>query len=159
ESIDIQYKKAVEEIQQIEVLLRAPLEVPPIMRNERDVTVRSNFEKKSYLDSVAKAKEYIAAGDIFQVVLSQRFEVELPTSPFEIYRALRIVNPSPYMYFLKMPDTSIVGSSPEMLVRVRERRLEYRPIAGTLPRGATDAEDEANAERLRNDPKERAEHI
>jgi anthranilate synthase component 1 len=85
--------------------------------------------------------------------------VELPTSPFEIYRALRIVNPSPYMYFLKMPDTSIVGSSPEMLVRVRERQLEYRPIAGTLPRGATDAEDESNAERLRNDPKERAEHI
>src|SRR5712691_5455870 len=103
------------------------------------VAVHSNFEKKHYLASVQKAKEYIAAGDIFQVVLSQRFEVDLPTPPFEIYRALRIVNPSPYMYFLKMPDTSIVGSSPEMLVRVRERQLEYRPIAGTLPRGATDA--------------------
>jgi len=159
ESIDIQYQKAVEEIQQIEVLLRAPLEVPPITRNERDVTVRSNFEKKSYLDSVARAKEYIAAGDIFQVVLSQRFEVDLPTSPFEIYRALRIVNPSPYMYFLKMPDTSIVGSSPEMLVRVRDREVEYRPIAGTLPRGANETEDEANAETLRGDEKERAEHI
>jgi anthranilate synthase component 1 len=133
--------------------------VPPVTRNDRDVSVHSNFEKKDYLDAVRKAKEYIAAGDIFQVVLSQRFEVELPTPAFEIYRALRIVNPSPYMYFLKMPDTTIVGSSPEMLVRVRENLLEYRPIAGTLPRGATDAEDESNAEKLRNDPKERAEHI
>src|SRR5436190_16180680 len=159
ESIDIQYEKAVEEIHQIEALLRAPLEIPPVTRNERDVTVRSNFEKQSYLDAVAKAKEYIAAGDIFQVVLSQRFEVDLPTSPFEIYRALRIVNPSPYMYFLKMPETSIVGSSPEMLVRVRDREVEYRPIAGTLPRGGSEAEDEKNADRLRCDEKERAEHI
>jgi anthranilate synthase component 1 len=123
------------------------------------VAVRSNFEKQDYLAAVARAKEYIAAGDIFQVVLAQRFEVDLPTPPFEIYRALRIVNPSPYMYFLKMPDTCIVGSSPEMLVRVREQEIEYRPIAGTLPRGGTDAEDEANAERLSNDEKERAEHI
>ena len=159
ESIDVQYKKAVEEIQQIETLLRAPLEIPPVVQNENDVAVRSNFEKQDYLAAVAKAKEYIAAGDIFQVVLAQRFEVDLPTSPFEIYRALRIVNPSPYMYFLKMPDTSIVGSSPEMLVRVREQEIEYRPIAGTLPRGATDTEDENNAERLRHDEKERAEHI
>ena len=159
EAIDIQYRKAVEEIQQIEALLRVPLEVPPVTHNERDVTVRSNFEKKDYLDSVVKAKEYIAAGDIFQVVLSQRFEVDLPTTPFEIYRALRIVNPSPYMYFLKMPETTIVGSSPEMLVRVRDREVEYRPIAGTLPRGVNEAEDEANAEKLRGDEKERAEHI
>ena len=159
DSIEIQYRQAVQEIQEIEALLRAPLEIPPSTRNEGDVAVRSNFEKKDYLDAVAKAKEYIAAGDIFQVVLSQRFEVDLPTSPFEIYRALRIVNPSPYMYFLKMPETSIVGSSPEMLVRVREREVEYRPIAGTLPRGATAIEDEANAEKLRGDEKERAEHI
>ena len=159
EPVEVQYQKAVEEIAHIESLLRAPLEMPAVMRNERDVTVRSNFEKKDYLVSVGKAKEYIAAGDIFQVVLSQRFEVDLPTSPFEIYRALRIVNPSPYMYFLKMPDTCIVGSSPEMLVRVRDGQLEYRPIAGTLPRGASDAEDEANAEKLRKDEKERAEHI
>ena len=159
DSIEIQYQKAVEEIQAIETLLRAPLEMTPVTRNDRDVTVRSNFEKKDYLDAVAKSKEYIAAGDIFQVVVSQRFEVDLPTSPFEIYRALRIVNPSPYMYFLKMPETTIVGSSPEMLVRVRDREIEYRPIAGTLPRGASNAEDEANAVRLRNDEKERAEHI
>jgi len=159
ESIDVQYRRAVEEIQRIESLLRAPLEIPPVTRNDRDVPVRSNFDKKDYLEAVANAKEYIAAGDIFQVVLSQRFEVDLPTPSFEIYRALRIVNPSPYMYFLKMPETTIVGSSPEMLVRVRARDIEYRPIAGTLPRGSSNTEDEANAERLRNDEKERAEHI
>jgi anthranilate synthase component 1 len=159
EPLELQYQKAIAEIQQIEALLRAPLEMPTVIRNETDVTVRSNFEKSAYLAAVDKAKEYIAAGDIFQVVLAQRFEVDLPTAPFEVYRALRIVNPSPYMYFLKMPDTCIVGSSPEMLVRVREQEIEYRPIAGTLPRGASDAEDESNAERLRNDEKERAEHI
>ena len=159
ESLKVQYQKAVEEIAHIEGLLRAPLEMPHVTRDEREVVVRSNFEKKDYLAAVAKAKEYIAAGDIFQVVLSQRFEVDLLTAPVEIYRALRIVNPSPYMYFLKMPDTSIVGSSPEMLVRVRDRQLEYRPIAGTLPRGTSEAEDEENAEKLRNDEKERAEHI
>jgi anthranilate synthase component 1 len=159
DSIETLYQNAVDDIQTIEALLRTPLEIPPVTQNDRDVTVRSNFDKKDYLSAVAKAKEYIAAGDIFQVVLSQRFEVDLPTSPFEIYRALRIVNPSPYMYFLKIPETAIVGSSPEMLVRVRDREIEYRPIAGTLPRGATHAEDEANAERLRNDEKERAEHI
>src|SRR5207249_3708704 len=157
--IQIQYDKAVDEIRQIEQILRAPLEIPEVARNDKDLVVRSNFEKKDYLKAVAAAKDYIAAGDIFQVVLSQRFEVDLPASPFEIYRALRIVNPSPYMYFLKMPDASIVGSSPEMLGRVRNREVEYRPIAGTLPRGKDDAEDEALAERLRNDEKERAEHI
>jgi anthranilate synthase component 1 len=159
DSIEVQYRKAVDEIERMESLLREPLPVPPVTRNDRDVAVRSNFEKNDYLTAVGKAKEYIAAGDIFQVVLSQRFEVDLPTPPFEIYRALRVVNPSPYMYYLKMPETTIVGSSPEMLVRVRDREIEYRPIAGTLPRGASNAEDEANAERLRNDEKERAEHI
>src|SRR5262245_23939227 len=158
-SIEEQYNAAVQEIGRIETLLRAPVEVPAATKAEGDVVVRSNFEKKDFLSAVVKAKEYIAAGDIFQVVLSQRFEVDLPTAPFEIYRALRVVNPSPYMYFLKMPDTTIVGSSPEMLVRVRGREIEYRPIAGTLPRGGNHAENEANAERLRNDEKERAEHI
>jgi anthranilate synthase component 1 len=159
EPIEVQYNKAVEEIGQIESILRSPLEAPPVTRNGKDALVRSNFDKKDYLQAVAKAKEYIAAGDIFQVVLSQRFEVDLPASPFDIYRALRIVNPSPYMYFLKMPDTSIVGSSPEMLVKIHDRELEYRPIAGTLPRGKDEAEDDANAEKLSADEKERAEHI
>jgi len=159
EPIEVQYNKAVEEIGQIESILRSPLEAPPVTRNGKDTLVRSNFDKKDYLQAVAKAKEYIAAGDIFQVVLSQRFEVDLPASPFDIYRALRIVNPSPYMYFLKMPETSIVGSSPEMLVKIHDRELEYRPIAGTLPRGKDEAEDDANAEKLSADEKERAEHI
>ena len=159
EPIEVQYNKAVDEIRQIEQILRAPLEILEVARNGKELVVRSNFEKKDYLNAVAAAKEYIAAGDIFQVVLSQRFEVDLPASPFEIYRALRIVNPSPYMYFLKMPDASIVGSSPEMLVRVRNREVEYRPIAGTLPRGKDEAEDEALAEKLRDDEKERAEHL
>jgi len=159
EPIEVQYNKAVEEIGQIESILRSPLEAPPVTRNGKDALVRSNFDKKDYLQAVAKAKEYIAAGDIFQVVLSQRFEVDLPASPFDIYRALRIVNPSPYMYFLKMPETSIVGSSPEMLVKIHDRELEYRPIAGTLPRGKDEAEDDANAEKLSADEKERAEHI
>ena len=159
EPIEVQYNKAVDEIRQIEQILRAPLEILEVARNGKELVVRSNFEKKDYLNAVAAAKEYIAAGDIFQVVLSQRFEVDLSASPFEIYRALRIVNPSPYMYFLKMPDASIVGSSPEMLVRVRNREVEYRPIAGTLPRGKDEAEDEALAEKLRDDEKERAEHL
>jgi anthranilate synthase component I len=158
-SIDEQYNAAVKEIDRIEALLRAPLEVPPSNKVEGDVVVRSNFEKKDFLDAVDKAKEYIAAGDIFQVVLAQRFEVDLPTSPFEIYRALRIVNPSPYMYFLKMPDVTIVGASPEMLVKIHDRDVEYRPLAGTRPRGANEAEDEKLGEELLADEKERAEHI
>ena len=158
-TIESQYARAVEEIRKIEALLRAPLETPETTRKEGELVVRSNFEKKDYLNAVLKAKEYIAAGDIFQVVLSQRFEVDLPATPFEIYRALRIVNPSPYMYFLKMPDSAIVGSSPEMLVKLRDREIEYRPIAGTRARGKDEAEDDALAEELAADEKERAEHI
>ena len=106
-------------------------------RTTRRSAVRSNFEKKDYLKAVGKAKEYIAAGDIFQVVLSQRFEVDLPTAPFEIYRALRIVNPSPYMYFLKMPEADDRRLVAEMLVKIQGREVSYRPIAGTRPRGPT----------------------
>lgn len=157
--IELQYQQAEEEIRRIEALLRSPLEPPAAVRNDEEIRVRSNFEKSDYLKAVAKAKEYIAAGDIFQVVLSQRFEVDLKTPPFEIYRALRIVNPSPYMYFLKMPDASIVGSSPEMLVKIRGQEASYRPIAGTRPRGTSDEEDETLAQELLADEKERAEHI
>ena len=157
--LDVQYAQAEKEIQRIEALLRAPLEPPVPSANRDEVQVSSNFEKAKYLDAVVKAKEYIAAGDIFQVVLSQRFEVDLKTPPFEIYRALRIVNPSPYMYFLKMPDATIVGSSPEMLVKIHGNEASYRPIAGTRPRGANSAEDEQLAQELLADEKERAEHI
>ena len=159
DSIEAQYAQATEEIRRIEALLRAPLEPPTPTVVKDEVQIRSNFEKADYLNSVIKAKEYIAAGDIFQVVLSQRFEVDLKTPPFEIYRALRIVNPSPYMYFLKMPESTIVGSSPEMLVKIHGREASYRPIAGTRPRGTTPAEDENLAQELLADEKERAEHI
>ena len=157
--LEQQYREAVEEIRRIERLLRTPIEMPLLPSGKDAATVRSNIEKDAYLKSVEIAKEHIAAGDIFQVVLSQRFEVDLKISPFEIYRALRIVNPSPYMYFLKMPDTAIAGSSPEMLVKIRGREVLYRPIAGTRPRGRTDAEDESLARELLADEKERAEHI
>src|SRR6185436_9709559 len=159
ESIEKQYAQATEEIQRIEQLLRTPLEPPPSTPNYDELQVRSNFEKNDYLQAVATAKEHIAAGDIFQVVLAQRFEVDLKTHPFEIYRALRIVNPSPYMYYLKMPEATIVGSSPEMLVKIQGREAFYRPIAGTRPRGANDIEDEKLAQELAADEKERAEHI
>jgi anthranilate synthase component 1 len=159
EPIEQQYEAAVMEISQIESLLRSPLEMPTPAGKPGESPVRSNFEKAAYLKAIDKAKEYIAAGDIFQVVLAQRFELDLPVTPFEIYRALRIVNPSPYMYFLKMADTSIVGSSPEMLVKIRQREIEYRPIAGTQPRGKNETEDEQIARALAADEKERAEHI
>jgi anthranilate synthase component I len=112
-----------------------------------------------FLKSVERAKEYIAAGDIFQVVLSQRLDFIPEVSPFDIYRALRTVNPSPYLYFLRMDDTHVLGSSPEMLVRVTGKKLEYRPIAGTHPRGIDDAEDRRIEQQMLHDEKERAEHV
>ncbi|MFB3915199.1 MAG: anthranilate synthase component I [Terriglobales bacterium] len=112
-----------------------------------------------YMRSVEAAKEYIAAGDIFQVVLSQRLSFEPGVRPLDIYRALRTVNPSPYMYFLRMGDMHVLGSSPEMLVRVTGRKLDYRPIAGTRPRGSDEAADQRLECELRHDTKERAEHV
>jgi anthranilate synthase component 1 len=108
---------------------------------------------------VLKAKEYIAAGDIFQVVLSQRFETEFSLPPFALYRSLRRVNPSPFLYYLDFDRFSVIGSSPEILVRVRDGKVTIRPIAGTRRRGATPAEDRALAAELLADPKERAEHL
>jgi anthranilate synthase component 1 len=111
------------------------------------------------MKSVERAKEYIAAGDIFQVVLSQRLEFSPEVAPFDIYRALRTVNPSPYLYFLRMGDIHVLGSSPEMLVRVTGSKLEYRPIAGTHPRGRDEAEDARLEKEMLADEKERAEHV
>jgi anthranilate synthase component 1 len=121
--------------------------------------VSSNVSRDEFERMVRTAKEYIAAGDIYQVVLSQRFEASFGTDPFTVYRALRHVNPSPYMYFLRMGSRSIVGSSPEMLVRVEGQRVETHPIAGTRPRGRTEDEDLRLAEELRRNEKERAEHV
>jgi anthranilate synthase component 1 len=111
------------------------------------------------MEMVKRAKDYIAAGDIFQVVLSQRFETEFTLPPFALYRALRRVNPSPFLYYLDFDRFSIIGSSPEILVRLRDGMVTIRPIAGTRRRGATSGEDRALAEELLADPKERAEHI
>jgi len=121
--------------------------------------VTSNVTREEFERMVRTAKEHIAAGDIYQVVLSQRFEARIGADPFTVYRALRHVNPSPYMYFIRMGDRSIVGSSPEMLVRVEGRRVETHPIAGTRPRGRNDEEDMRLAEELKRNEKERAEHV
>jgi anthranilate synthase component 1 len=123
------------------------------------VTLVSNMSQEAYESIVKQAKEYIAAGDIYQVVLSQRFEAEVGVDAFTVYRALRHVNPSPYMFFIRMADRSIVGSSPEMLVRVEGRHAVTHPIAGTRPRGKTDEEDMRLAEELKRNEKEKAEHV
>ncbi|MEO0691229.1 MAG: chorismate-binding protein, partial [Pseudomonadota bacterium] len=122
-------------------------ELTPVMNGEE------------YKAMVARAKDYIVAGDIFQVVLAQRFTCPFNLPPLELYRALRRVNPSPFLYFLDLPGFAIVGSSPEILVRVRDGEVTIRPIAGTRPRGATRSEDVANEASLLADPKERAEHL
>ena len=120
---------------------------------------RSNFSRQQYMEMVQACKEYIRAGDIFQVVPSQRLEVETAADAFDIYRALRVVNPSPFMFLLKMPQVTLVGSSPEILCRVEDGIVTSRPLAGTRPRGKSDQEDKALEAELLADPKERAEHI
>jgi anthranilate synthase component 1 len=119
----------------------------------------SNFTKEGFKSAVKKAKEYIKNGDIIQVVLSQRFKTTIKTNPFNIYRTLRYINPSPYMYYLKFKDFKLIGSSPEIMVRLEDKKVEVRPIAGTRPRGITEAEDIRLAKDLLKDPKEIAEHI
>ena len=124
-----------------------------------ELDVRSNTTQGDFEQAVRRAKQYIKDGDIFQVVLSQRFETESVADPFTVYRALRYVNPSPYMYFIRMGKVSLVGSSPEMLVRVEGRRVETHPIAGTRPRGVTDHDDQELAKELIRNEKECAEHV
>jgi anthranilate synthase component I len=119
----------------------------------------SNFRQEQYEEAVRKCVEYIRAGDIFQVVISQRLQVTIECDPFEIYRTLRVVNPSPFMFFLRTPETTLVGSSPEIMCRVFDDTVTVRPLAGTRPRGATPEEDARLAAELLADPKERAEHV
>jgi anthranilate synthase component 1 len=119
----------------------------------------SNMTEAKFGEMVERAKEYILAGDIFQVVLSQRFQLPFTLPPFSLYRALRRLNPSPFLFFLDLEDFTIVGSSPEILVRLRDEKVTIRPIAGTRRRGATPAEDRELAAELLGDPKERAEHL
>jgi anthranilate synthase component 1 len=160
DKLDSKYQKSVAEIESLEQALNQPARPPHfgISRNEVP-PIKSNFSKPEYLKAVEKGKEYIKAGDIFQVVLSQRFTADVTSAPFNIYRALRIVNPSPYMFYLKLKDCSVIGSSPEMLVKVVDGVAHYRPIAGTRPRGAGEDEDALLAEELKADEKEKAEHI
>src|SRR6185437_9931834 len=158
-SLREKYDAAVREIARVRRALEGPLPRTTRPARAKPLRIRSNFTKPQFLAAVRKAKEYIRAGDIFQVVPSQRFSTEISADPFEIYRALRVVNPSPYLYFLRLGDVAVVGSSPEMLVKVQGRDAAYRPIAGTLPRGRTEREDRENEARLVADPKERAEHI
>jgi anthranilate synthase component 1 len=161
------YDRAVKDIARIERQLAAGWKPSRWGKraSESKLKVRARTAKAKYLSSVERAKEYIAAGDIFQVVLSQRWDFEPGVAPFELYRALRAVNPSPYMYFLRFGGSSpkatmhVIGSSPEMLVRIAGRRLEYRPIAGTRPRGYDEHEDAALEKEMREDEKERAEHV
>ena len=157
--LELDYQIAIDDIDSFAAQLDDPIEPLPKSQPSGDKSLRSNMSKQQYEQAVLRAKEYIKAGDIFQVVLSQRFHIGLSADPFEVYRALRIVNPSPYMFYLKLDDRSIIGASPEMLVRATGRRLEYRPIAGTRRRGATETEDMLLGEEMRADEKEVAEHV
>src|SRR5580704_2983845 len=139
-SLREKYDAAVREIRSVRRKLEGPLPAQRRAPRRGKLNVRSNMTRPQYLAAVRKAKAYIRAGDIFQVVPSQRFSAQTSADPFEIYRALRVVNPSPYLYFLKLGDVSVVGSSPEMLVKVQNRKVFYRPIAGTVPRGRTESE-------------------
>ncbi len=157
------YDRAAQDIVMLERKLGAGLrslkwQNPAKARNGK-MKIHAGTSRARFIESVERAKEYIAAGDAFQVVLSQRLDFTPNVAPFDIYRALRTVNPSPYLYFIRNGDTHILGSSPEMLVRVTGRKLEYRPIAGTHPRGRDIAEDARLEQQMISDEKERAEHV
>ena len=139
----------------------APLEASDLGPSTAPVTVqtKSNFTRESFAAAIEKCTEYIRAGDIFQVVISQRFEMERLCEPLEVYRSLRVVNPSPFMFFLRTPSVTLVGASPEVMCRVQNGVVTVRPLAGTRPRGKTPQEDARLAEELLADEKERAEHV
>jgi anthranilate synthase component 1 len=177
------YAKAVKRLNKLEKRLSQPLPKLPKLKDKGKLKVTHRSTKKQFLATVERTKEYIAAGDIFQAVLSQRFDMEPGVDSFQVYRALRTVNPSPYMFFLRFtPDgvlgarpklkagkpgqknglgatVELAGSSPELLVRVHQGKVEYRPIAGTRQRGATEEEDQRLADEMMADEKERAEHV
>jgi len=158
EDLEALYQFACAKIQFLERELERGLSHPEPSRTEPPA-VRSNVTREAFEQRVRTIQEHIAAGDIYQAVLSQRFETDVTVDPFTVYRALRYVNPSPYMYFIRMGPQAIVGSSPEMLLRVEGRRVETHPIAGTRPRGRTDEEDLRLADELKRNEKERAEHV
>ena len=158
--IDAAYEQARWKIDQLVDRLSQPLAALPYLPFDGPAgqEVQSNWLREDYLAAVEKTKQYIIDGDIIQAVISQRFSRRTGAHPFEVYRALRAINPSPYMYFLRFDDTYIVGASPELLVKVEDGRVENHPIAGTRPRGESPIDDERLAEELQHDPKEIAEH-
>ena len=159
-----QYEKSLAKIAQLKDRLRNSA-VATFSDNlspddtEEEFKLESNFEPAQFKEAVLRTKEYIKSGDIIQAVISQRWKTDLRVDPFDLYRALRILNPSPYMFYLRMGDEILTGSSPEVMVRVEGKRIASRPIAGTRPRGKTVSEDDGLADELIADPKERAEHI
>jgi len=155
------YEKALERLSEMRDSLERPLPYATAGRSAQDAGIEpvANMTPQAYQAMVAKAKEYILAGDIFQVVLSQRFEMPFDLPPFSLYRALRRTNPSPFLFFMAFRRFAIVGSSPEILVRLRDGKVTIRPIAGTRPRGADRAEDQRMEQDLLGDPKECAEHL
>ena len=160
-SLEKVYARATDSIRAIMRQLAKPVDLPLVPPADPETQpAHSNFRPVEFKRAVERAKEYIRAGDIFQVVLSQRFESDFSGEPIDFYRCLRFINPSPYMFCLKFDgDFALVGSSPEMHVRLTGETVEIRPLAGTRPRGATSAQDERNAAELLADPKERAEHV
>ena len=157
--IDAAYERAAATIAAMRERLRGAVPVPEAPAVSAPPEFTSNMSREEFEAAVSRIVEYVHAGDAFQVVPSQRFSAPAPVEAFSIYRGLRAVNPSPYMYFLEFGDFQIAGASPEPLVKVSGRRVETRPIAGTYPRGRSEDEDRRLAEKLRNDPKERAEHV
>jgi anthranilate synthase component 1 len=162
--LDAAYARAAAEVDEwvAELSGPSPVELHPVdiaAGGDPTVGYTANFTADSFADAVRKCVEYIRAGDIFQVVISQRLTVPMACEPFEVYRSLRVVNPSPFMFFLRTPDTTLVGSSPEIMCRVFDGEVTVRPLAGTRRRGATEEEDRRLAEELLADEKERAEHV
>lgn len=162
DSLENVYAEAIHKIDLIIEKLRTPvmsLSDDITSNGEINIPFSSNFEKADFLKAVDRCKEYIRAGDIFQVVISQRLKTRTHADPFNIYRILRVINPSPYMFYLKMGNLKLIGSSPEVMVKVDGKKIIVRPIAGTRRRGRDDSEDAQFAQELIADPKERAEHI
>ncbi|MGI9079075.1 MAG: anthranilate synthase component I [Gemmatimonadaceae bacterium] len=158
---DLAYSHAEQRLGQLGTLIAAPMSSKRAARmaGAESLDFRANFTRAGFERAVESVQEHICAGDIFQMVLSQQFTVETDAAPFDVYRALRTINPSPYLYYFRFPELTIIGSSPELLLRLEGRRLTVRPIAGTRPRGATETEDRALEASLLADPKEIAEHV
>ncbi len=157
------YDQAVARTKEVEKRIfdvqSTPAKVEPHAPHDGHISLQSNWTRRAFEEAVRQVKDHIAAGDCYQVVLSQRFSAQFNGEPLQIYRALRAINPSPYMFFLRVGDETVVGASPEMLVRCHGQRLDYRPIAGTRKRGATETEDAILSEDLKSDEKEIAEHM